>query len=291
MTARVDNGLQDLGRDYPEWKPWLAMVEETLREAAEPKWEAFVPERIETRRGIPLLAGRSLPLEPHVVGRWTERLFRAARRSGAPKMATLERVKRARFDNGVLLEAALCQNSRKLGELAAEIGVDADLFQVVAALLPVPFLRACGRRWTGMAAEGWIEGYCPVCGAWPAFAEVRGIERSRHLRCVRCSSDWQVHCLSCPYCGMTDHKELESLVPEQGGSSRVVDACRRCLGYVKSLATLQRIPGERVLIDDLASVDLDIAALDHGYKKPDGPGYSLDAGIIQRPAAGRRFFS
>ena len=53
-----------------------------------------------------------------------------------------------------------------------------------------------------------MEGYCPVCGAWPAFAEMRGIERSRYLRCGRCGGGWQAQCLSCSYCGMTDHEEL-----------------------------------------------------------------------------------
>src|SRR5207253_205435 len=92
------------------------------------------------------------------------------------------------------------------------------------ALVAVPFLLACNRRWASAKSVSWMEGYCPVCGAWPAFAEVRGIERSRYFRCGRCSGEWQAHCLFCPYCGMTDHNELASLVPEKGGATSVIEA-------------------------------------------------------------------
>jgi formate dehydrogenase maturation protein FdhE len=56
---------------------------------------------------------------------------------------------------------------------------------------------------------------------------------------------------------MTDHNELVTMVPEQGGTSRVIEACKRCLGYVKSFTTLQGSPAAKVMLDDLASVDLD----------------------------------
>jgi len=39
MTA-IDTGLQDLKRQHPEWEPWLAVIQEILSEAANPKWDA-----------------------------------------------------------------------------------------------------------------------------------------------------------------------------------------------------------------------------------------------------------
>jgi FdhE protein len=135
-----------------------------------------------------------------------------------------------------------------------------------------------------------MEGYCPVCGAWPALAEVRGIERSRYFRCGRCGGEWQSHCLLCPYCGMNDHKELVSLVPEKSGSNSVIEACKRCLGYVKTFTTLQGSLPAKVLLDDLASVDLDVAALEQGYKRPPGAGYSLNV-KIKGDGAARHLFT
>jgi hypothetical protein len=39
------------------------------------------------------------------------------------------------------------------------------------------------------------------------------------------------------------------------------------------------------MLDDLASVDLDVAALEQGYRRPQGPGYSLDVTLVDKPAA------
>ena len=161
--------------------------------------------------------------------------------------------------------------------LAAGAGADPEAFHAVTALLPLPLLHACNRRWK--PSESWLEGYCPICGAWPAFAEIRGIERNRYFRCGGCGSEWQSHCLFCPYCAATDHNQLASLVPEQSGSRSVIDACNRCLGYLKAFTTLQGSPPARIILDDLATVELDCAAAERGYKRPPGAGYLLNVTV------------
>jgi FdhE protein len=291
MTFSLNRRVLDLGREYPEWKPWLTVIEEVLREATDPKWEVFVPglpAPYESK--VPLLAGATLALEMTTVARWSERLMRAAYQSGTPKMSTLKLAKDPRVDAATLFKSSLCQNGEWLKETAINLGVDPDALQAVAVLMPVPFLQACSRRWARSIVESWMEGYCPVCGAWPAFTEVRGIERRRYLRCGRCGAEWQAHCLSCPFCAMTDHQDLVSLVPEKSGSTRIIDACKRCFGYVKSFTVLQGGPAAGVILDDLASVDLDVAALAQGYKRPEGTGYCLDVTIVNDPSSGSRLF-
>ena len=71
------------------------------------------------------------------------------------------------------------------------------------------------------------------------------------------------------------NEELVTLAPENGQANAVVEACRRCRGYVKSLTRLQAGPPAGVHLDDLATVDLDIAALDEKYERPGGTGYPL----------------
>lgn len=88
-----------------------------------------------------------------------------------------------------------------------------------------------------------------------------------------------MHCLSCPYCGITDHNELVSLVAENGASNVVIDACKRCLGYVKVFTTLQGGPPAKVILDDLASVEFDVVAAEQGYKRPQGTGYFLNVHV------------
>jgi FdhE protein len=130
-----------------------------------------------------------------------------------------------------------------------------------------------------------------MCGSWPAFAEVRGIERSRYFRCGRCGGEWHARALCCPYCETIDHDELVALVPESGGSNAAIDACRRCLGYVKTLTRLQGCPPETVMVEDLATVDLDVAALEHGYNRPpSGAARALEITMTEKRAT-RRFLA
>jgi FdhE protein len=292
MTVSLDNGAADLGRRHPEWLPWLTVIEQVLREATDTKWQGFVPgPRKAQQSRAPLLDGATLDLDPAVVAGWSHRLLRAAYESDAPKMSALDGSKRARLNTMDLFIASLRQNWQHLRETAVDLGMEADALQAVAALVPVPFLQACQRRWQPSINASWMEGYCPVCGTWPAFAEVRGIERSRYFRCGRCGGGWQAQCLFCPYCAMTDHNELVSLVPEKSGSNAVIDACKRCLGYVKTFTTLQGSAPVKVIVDDLASVDLDIAALESGYLRPVGAGYTLDVGVVTKPSLRGRIAS
>ena len=284
MTASIDTDVQDLGRRQPEWQPWLAVVQEVLNEASNAQWELFIPDRTESLENrAPLLTGATIAIESNSLRRWTERLLRTASRCGTEKMATLKDVLQETTDDPLFLfKAALCLDESALKQIAVNCHADPDAFQAVTALLPVPFLHACNRRWARSLPHGWVEGYCPICGGWPAIAEVRGIDRSRYFRCGRCAGEWQVNCLVCAYCGMTDHEQLISLVPEQGGNTRVIEACKRCLGYVKTFTTLQATPAARVMLDDLGSVDLDIVAVEHGYKRPPGPGYRFSVTVIDK---------
>ena len=88
MTA-IDTGLQDLKRQHPEWEPWLAVVQEILRESADSKWDAVVPVRAGTQPDkVPLLAGANLELEKNSLRLLLEQLMGVACRSGTPQMAT-----------------------------------------------------------------------------------------------------------------------------------------------------------------------------------------------------------
>lgn len=281
MTAS-DNGLDDLEHRHPEWAPWLAVIQEVVGEAADPKWDSAVPcfpEAQTDRR--PLLSGATLALTAGPLQRFLERLLQIASAGGKAKMATLKAALQAPIDVLALFSASLHQDSERLKQTALVLGADEEALEAVAALFPVPFLQACNRGWASKIPASWLEGYCPICGTWPAFAEVRGVERSRYLRCGRCGSAWHAHFLFCPYCGTTDHEELVSLVPQKSGSNCAIEACRHCRSYVKSFTLLQGGPAVKVLLDDLASVDLDIAAVDQGYRRPQGAAYALETTVVR----------
>jgi formate dehydrogenase major subunit len=174
-------------------------------------------------------------------------------------------------------------------EVAEAIGADPAALDLVAHLLVTPLLQASRRHLAARRRESWPHGYCPVCGSGPALAEILGLERVRHLRCARCGGDWAFAPLRCPSCGERDHRRLGTLVSEDEGDSRKVDVCENCRGYVKSIATLGAWPALQVGLEDLASVDLDVIALDRGYARPEWPGTFLRIHLVpSQPLNGGR---
>jgi len=124
--------------------------------------------------------------------------------------------------------------------------------------------------------DRWDRGYCPVCGAWPGLAELIGPEKRRTLRCIRCGVGWSWFVLLCPYCGNDDHRTLRVL-QEAGAPSRV-DVCLRCHGYVKAVQSYAPGPAVLLAATDVATMDLDLAATDAGYRRPGDVGVE-EAGI------------
>jgi FdhE protein len=292
MTTSGNAAVLDLGRQYPEWQSWLTVVDEVLHESTEAHWDSLVTKPPQPQNGkAPLLADATVVLDTATVSRWSKRLMQIAYRSGAPKMSTLGHIRHGRLNSADLFAASLCQDNNYLRTVAAGLAVDVDAFQAVALLIALPFLQACNRHWASSVGESWLEGYCPICGAWPAYGEVRGIERNRYLRCGRCGGAWQTRCLSCAYCGMTDHEQLLSLVPEKSGSNSAIDACKRCRGYVKTFTTLRGDYPLEVIVKDLATVDLDIVALAQEYRRLEGPGYPVDVHILAKPTFSERMLS
>lgn len=280
MTASVFAAptADGLAREHPEWRGWLAVLEATADEAGVRAWNDAVPDQPGDTSAR--LAGATLAIERGIASRWVERLFKA---SDVDPLRDAGR----RSDALGVIEAAVDLDAARLAGLAIAAGAPPDAFSAVAPLAAVPWLQACGRRWsTATASDG---GFCAVCGAWAALAEARGLEGERRLRCTRCGFDWRTPWLACPFCGNDDHTRLASLVAERTGETRKVDACRRCTAYVKTVTTLSAADAPSLRLLDLATVDLDVAALGRGFTRPPALGHPLGVRVVERPAA-RRFW-
>lgn len=291
MTAQATVRLHELSSTHPEWTPWLSVVELVLSAAGESAWEECVPKSVREDSPTPLLARASVTLPITLLEGWVRKLFHTAAASGTPELASLHAVTQSAFEATELFRAALTQNSPRLDRMALDCGVQAGVFRGVAEFVPRPFLHACGRVWADTRAQSWDRDYCPICGAWPALAEVRGIEKARYLRCGRCGSDWPAYGMHCIYCGNDDHERLTAFVPQNGVAPPRIESCKACNGYLKSFNTLQGADPSAVMLDDLASVDLDIAALDQGLHRPAEPGYRINPAVSFRKDAGRNIFS
>src|SRR5262249_48658671 len=101
--------------------------------------------------------------------------------------------------------------------------------------------------------------------SWPLLAELRGLEQLRFLRCGLCGTEWEYPRLQCPFCGTRDHQVLGYFHMEGEEAKYRAATCDACRGYVKTVSTLAALSGARLLVADLATLHLDLAAADRGY--------------------------
>lgn len=273
LREDLEARLARLERAAPEWSGWLDLLRETLGAAADPSWELALGaggDQADHDAATPLLDGRVLRVEAGKVRDLAIRLGRAAgERSG------LGEYRPSDADSLELLSATLRQDAHALAALALSAGVDGAALAAVAHLLAWPLLQACGRRLASQIPSDWRQGFCPVCGAWPTMAELRGLERSRRLRCGWCAADWPRPWLSCPFCSDQRHEHLGALVAVGSHKGRKIEICEECQGYVKTLTTLEAMSPPGVLLADLETVELDLVARERGWSRPVGPGYAL----------------
>jgi FdhE protein len=105
-----------------------------------------------------------------------------------------------------------------------------------------------------------------VCGAPAALGELR-VDGALHLRCLQCGAGWRVPRLRCPSCRNEDHATLRTLYEEGRRGTQRVEACERCRRYVKIIAAAAPTPSEMLLLEDLATLNLDAVARECGFAR------------------------
>ncbi|MCC7022028.1 MAG: formate dehydrogenase accessory protein FdhE [Thermomicrobiales bacterium] len=273
LSAGARRQIDALLAAQPEAASWLGVLSAVLAESAAPRWETMAsatrlsPERAPA---APLLAGAVIPVDPRAAERWVREVLRIAADAG-PEAASLRAAAESR-DLAPLDMLAMAINAEgdHLDAAAITLGASPEALAVAAGLASIPLLQAVRRRFGAAVAAHWSEGYCPVCGDWPLLAEQRGLERARRLRCGRCGSDWAQPGIRCPYCNVTGHAARAALIPETDSEARRVEICYQCRGYLKSVSTLRAWAGDEIPLADMATVDLDLAALAREYERP-GP--------------------
>jgi len=108
---------------------------------------------------------------------------------------------------------------------------------------------------------------CPTCKSRPQAAVLRpeGDGGKRFLLCSLCLTEWGFRRILCPVCGEENHRQLPRYTAEDVDSVRV-EACDACHFYLKSVD--MTVDGLAVpLVDEVATVPLDLWAGEHGYKK------------------------
>jgi FdhE protein len=237
-----------------------------------------------------LLHGQTLHVDVERQRALLRRLAATLAASGSQDLAGLDALFASPdFEPLALLSASLMQDAAAIETLAAQAVIDETVLAVVAHTASLPLLLACGERAApSVESLSWQHGYCPLCAAWPTLAEIRGLARDFVLRCGRCASRWRLVQRRCVFCGCQDQQARDYFAAEQERETRRAVVCDGCHGYLKTIATLGPLSPADLLLHDLQSLELDIAALEHGYERPDGLGWALRVQVEPAPTRNGR---
>jgi FdhE protein len=228
------------------------------------------------QRGVPALAGEPIPLPVPLLKPALLALCGALARGGAGEAAEHIRahLDETRIDAGALLAASLKRDQTAIRTVAVHQGLAPDLVWLVAELAVSPFVyvlqrsvfdRESAHPDLHAALNAWRHGYCPLCGSWPALAEVAASHRV--LRCSFCALAWTPNEYACVYC----HEHGETFVTAAPNAERLdrrLEVCGTCGAYLKTIDVPALTPFPLLAIADLETMDLDMAAMERGYNRP-----------------------
>ena len=136
--------------------------------------------------------------------------------------------------------------------------------------LLLAFLQPCAefvRSRAPLQLEGYTYSLCPFCNRKPALGILRqqGDGGRRSLLCGFCLTEWEFRRVICPGCGQEDHAKLPVYTAEEFPHIRV-ECCDVCQTYTKSVDLTKNGLADP-LVDELASIPLNLWAQEHGYAK------------------------
>ena len=168
---------------------------------------------------------------------------------------------------GQLLAAAV--SGQSIDEVATELECDRLALEFFPKAFLQPVAEALVRRVSHEVTLD-VDGqtHCPYCGSLPQVAvlqddaDVRG---KRTLVCSLCASAWSFVRSCCPQCREEQADQLHYHETEAWPHVRI-EECQACHTYIKAVDL--RINGLAVpLVDELASVELDLWASEQGMVK------------------------
>ncbi len=139
-----------------------------------------------------------------------------------------------------------------------------DEFLAIALLQPyAEFVRSRSQ----LQLEGYTYSLCPFCNRKPALGVLRplGDGARRNLVCGFCLCEWEFRRIVCAGCGQEDQTKLPVYTADQFPHIRV-ECCDACHTYIKSVDLAKNGLADP-LVDELASIPLDLWAQEHGYVK------------------------
>jgi len=140
---------------------------------------------------------------------------------------------------------------------------ETGMLDQVLALAMRPFLSRCAEVLQQRAELAiWTHAHCALCGGEPDLSVITPAAE-RHLICGRCGLRWKFEPLTCPYCRNSDRSRITSFATPDGQYR--VYACDVCHRYLKAYDGRRAARPVMPVVDAVATLPLDAAAMQRGY--------------------------
>lgn len=228
--------------------------------------------------GRPLLQFENIPLELTDLRLIVRQTSDVLRRFGSLDDADYQKAQALGRDDTLLTVAAQWYRHGAAHRVVAPVGLgsmrspqppqseaqDGNGIDHVLALAMRPFLIRCAEALQRRPElHVWTHPYCPLCGGEADFAVITP-QAERHLICARCTLHWKFEPLTCPYCG-NDNRALITSFATPDGQYRVY-ACDECRRYLKAYDGRRAVRPVMPVVDSVATLPLDAAAMQRGYE-------------------------
>ncbi|MBI2185675.1 MAG: formate dehydrogenase accessory protein FdhE [Acidobacteria bacterium] len=126
-----------------------------------------------------------------------------------------------------------------------------------------PFLSRCAETVQQRPELAlWEHPYCLLCGGEPELAVITPAAE-RHLICSQCGLHWKFEPLTCPFCRNSDRSRITSFATPDGQYR--VYGCDVCTRYLKAYDGRRARRPVMPVVDGVATLPLDAAAMQRGY--------------------------
>ena len=237
--------------------PWLELNAEVLaRHQAE---------------GRPVLRFENIPLDLTDLRLMVRQTAEVLRRAGALDESDYQRVQALGRDMKLLAVVGQWYRSGAEHHAVAAVGARAmsqsgsgdDMVNQVLALAMRPFLSRCAEVLQQRPDLSlWTHPHCALCGGEPDLAVITPAAE-RHLICSRCTLRWKFEPLTCPYCRNSNRTQITSFATPDGRYR--VYACDVCRRYLKAYDARRATRSIMPVVDSVATLPLDAAAIQRGY--------------------------
>jgi FdhE protein len=232
--------------------------------ALKKEWKALL-----MKEGFPLLEKKDFPLDMDASLSLFRSLCQIGKEANPHMEEEVRKIEEATSEKKIDLSTLFKEggDEQKVEGVSKELGLDKKilLFLIHSSLKP-SIETGVEKLFREVDTETWMKGSCPVCGSLPYLSLLKEEVGKRFLLCSHCGYQWRIDRMICPFCNNKDQESLHYFSAEGEKAYRIY-LCDKCHQYIKTI-DLRTIGESDPLLEDLATIHLDLVASQRGYKRP-----------------------